>query len=103
MRAISRPFCRLGPNSIYASDVGVKILKEGSVKALKSVVEAAQLLGISPWTLRSYIRLGRIRPVRIGRRVLLREEDLERFITETVPSQEPSAMQAFEVAEVNNG
>jgi excisionase family DNA binding protein len=52
------------------------------VKALKSVVEAAELLRISPWTVRSYIRQGKLRPVRLGRRVLLAEAELERVIAE---------------------
>jgi excisionase family DNA binding protein len=49
---------------------------------LKSVEETAALLGISRWTVRSYIRLGRLSPVRIGRRVLLEESELERFVRE---------------------
>jgi excisionase family DNA binding protein len=53
------------------------------VKALKSVVEAAGLLGISPWTVRAYVRTGKLRPVRIGRRVLLAETELERLIAES--------------------
>jgi excisionase family DNA binding protein len=50
------------------------------MNALKSVVEAAGLLGISPWTVRSYIRSGKLMPVRIGRRVLVEEAELERFV-----------------------
>lgn len=51
-----------------------------NMNALKNVEEAARLLGISPWTVRAYIRDGRLRPVRLGRRVLLEETELERFI-----------------------
>jgi excisionase family DNA binding protein len=51
------------------------------MKALRSVEEAAGLLGISQWTVRSYIRDGKLRPVRIGRRVLLAEDELERFVS----------------------
>ena len=50
------------------------------MKALKSIEEAAGLLGISPWTVRSYIKTNKLRPVRIGRRVLLGEDELERFV-----------------------
>jgi excisionase family DNA binding protein len=50
------------------------------MRPLKSVVEAAELLRISPWTVRSYIRDGKLKPVRLGRRVLLREEELERLV-----------------------
>jgi excisionase family DNA binding protein len=52
------------------------------MKPLWSVEKAAELLGLSPWTLRAYIRDGRLRPVRLGRRVLLEESELERFVTE---------------------
>ena len=50
------------------------------MQSLKSVDEAAGLLGISPWTVRSYIRDGKLKPVRLGRRVLLTEDALERLI-----------------------
>ena len=50
------------------------------MKALKSVEEAAGLLGISPWTIRGYIQDRKLRPVRLGRRVLIEEADLEKLI-----------------------
>lgn len=50
------------------------------MRALKSVGEAAELLGISQWTIRAYIKMGKLKPVRIGRRVLLGEDELERFV-----------------------
>jgi len=52
------------------------------MQALKSIEEAAGLLGISPWTVRKDIREGRLTPVRLGRRVLLEEAELERFVAE---------------------
>jgi excisionase family DNA binding protein len=48
--------------------------------SLKNVNQAAELLGISPWTVRAWIREGKLVPVRLGRRVLLTEEELERLI-----------------------
>jgi excisionase family DNA binding protein len=53
------------------------------MKALKSVEDAAGFLGISKWTVRAYIKAGKLRPVRLGRRVLLPEEELERLIVES--------------------
>jgi excisionase family DNA binding protein len=50
------------------------------MRALKSVDEAAALLRISKWTVRAYIRAGKLRVVRLGRRVLLPEEELERLV-----------------------
>jgi excisionase family DNA binding protein len=50
------------------------------MKQLHNVNSAARLLSISPWTVRSYIHNGKLKPVRIGRRVLLAEDELERLI-----------------------
>jgi len=47
---------------------------------LLSVESAANLLGISPWTVRAYIKKHLLFPVRIGRRVLLETTELQRFI-----------------------
>jgi excisionase family DNA binding protein len=69
----------------------VSELKEKrNMNALKSVDEAAGLLGISPWTVRAWIREGRLRPVRLGRRVLLSEAELERLVTESQEPAEPT-------------
>lgn len=53
-----------------------------AMRPLRSVEEAAGLLGISKWTVRAYIRDGRLKAVRLGRRVLLSEEELERLVAE---------------------
>jgi len=42
--------------------------------------EAAELTSLSHWTLRQYIREGRLRAVRIGRRVLIEPAELERLV-----------------------
>jgi excisionase family DNA binding protein len=47
---------------------------------LLSLREAARLLGISFWSVRRLIRDGRLCPVRVGKRVLLEQSTLERFI-----------------------
>ena len=44
------------------------------------VKEAANALGISHWTIRKYVRQGRLVAVRIGRRVLIEPAELERLI-----------------------
>jgi excisionase family DNA binding protein len=63
-----------------------ELKEKRNMNALKSVDEAAGLLGISPWTVRAWIRDGKLRPVRLGRRVLLSESELERLVEE---SQKP--------------
>ena len=55
---------------------------------LLSIETAAEVLSISKWTVRSYVRAGKLRPVRIGRRVLLAEAELERLIAEGQGSPE---------------
>lgn len=51
------------------------------------VREAARLLSLSPHTIRAYISKGRIRAVRVGRRVLIPVVELERLVREGVPAQ----------------
>ena len=50
------------------------------MKPLLNVKQAAELCGISPWTVRSYIKQGKLLPVHIGRRVLIDETEIERFV-----------------------
>ena len=59
------------------------------MEALLNIEQAAQKLGLSPWTLRLYLRQGKLRPVRIGRSVLLEEAELSRFIEECRDTVEP--------------
>jgi excisionase family DNA binding protein len=53
---------------------------------------AARLGGISHWTLRKHLHLHKIRVVRIGRRVFLDAEELERIMREGLPSLSPVEM-----------
>jgi excisionase family DNA binding protein len=58
---------------------------------LLSVEQAAGALGLSVWTVRSWVRSGKLASVRLGRRVLLEESELERFIHESrCSSQNPT-------------
>jgi excisionase family DNA binding protein len=52
------------------------------MEALLSIERAAQVLGISPWTVRRYVATKKIRSVRIGRRVLLEQQELQRVVDE---------------------
>ena len=47
---------------------------------LIGIQEAAEALGLSPWTVRQYIRDGKIKAVRIGRRALVEPSELENLI-----------------------
>jgi len=44
--------------------------------------EAAESVGLSVWTLRSWIRCGKLRSVRLGRRVMVEPGELERLVSE---------------------
>ena len=50
---------------------------------LLSVEQAAQRLGVSFWTVYRLARSGRLSSIRLGRRRLFAEEDLERLISTT--------------------
>ncbi len=52
------------------------------MNALHDVNDAATLLAVSPWTIRAYIRQGKLRPVRLGRLVRLDEDEITKFIAE---------------------
>jgi excisionase family DNA binding protein len=52
------------------------------MEPLLTVESAAKVLGISPWTIRKYISMSKLRPVRIGRRVLLENSEIERLVEE---------------------
>jgi hypothetical protein len=53
---------------------------------LLSLPDAArQLGGISAWTLRKHISLGKIEVTRLGRRVFLKSEEVERIRREGLP------------------
>lgn len=42
--------------------------------------QAAEAVGLSHWTLRAYVRQGKIRAVKIGRRVLIEPGELQRLV-----------------------
>jgi excisionase family DNA binding protein len=49
---------------------------------LYDVKDAARFLAVSAWTIRAYIRNGKLNPVRIGRLVRLEGQELERFVAD---------------------
>jgi excisionase family DNA binding protein len=52
----------------------------GEVKLLLNVKEAATALSLSPWTIRKFIKLHKLTPVRLGRRVFVEVAEIHRFI-----------------------
>lgn len=47
---------------------------------LMSVEDVGRLLSISKWTVRALLKKRKLRPVRIGKRVLIEEAEVQRFI-----------------------
>ncbi len=57
------------------------------------VLTASRRIGISPHTLRAWIRQRRLPYFRAGRRILLAPEDVERFLqTNRVEARDPSEL-----------
>jgi len=67
------------------------------MEPLLDIGRAAKALSISPWTVRSYIRSGRLRAVRLGRRVLLEAQELRRLVAEAKANGESGNHQKQEV------
>jgi len=53
-----------------------------SVERLLTLIEVAALLRVSPHTVRKWTRLGRIRPIRLCRRILFSPEEVARLLAE---------------------
>ncbi|HWW15167.1 MAG TPA: helix-turn-helix domain-containing protein [Candidatus Dormibacteraeota bacterium] len=52
------------------------------IEPLESIESTAKSLALSPWTVRAYIKKGKIKPVRIGRRVLIEQAEIRRIVEE---------------------
>jgi hypothetical protein len=53
-----------------------------AVEALLNIDEAARIIGRAHWTLRRDIKLGKLRCVRIGRRIMIEPSEIRRLIEE---------------------
>jgi len=53
---------------------------ENAPKPYLSVKEAADLSPLAPSTIRAYIRKGKLKAEKVGRRVIIKRTDLERFV-----------------------
>jgi excisionase family DNA binding protein len=60
--------------------LSIFFLRRTDMEALVPIDKAAELLGISPWTVRKYLHDNKLRSVRIGRRRLIEESELRRII-----------------------
>lgn len=72
-------------------------------KLLWNVREAGYNMSISPWTVRLYIRQKRLRPVRVGRRILLEPDECQRFIEACKRAGKVSGVQVTAAPESSDG
>ena len=49
-------------------------------KELYGVGELADMLSVSPWSVRTWLRLGKLKAVKCGARVLVPRESIESFL-----------------------
>jgi excisionase family DNA binding protein len=57
-----------------------------SMPQLLTLTEAARALRLSPHTIRSFVRKGKLQPVRICRRLLFHPDELSRLVAINVPA-----------------
>jgi excisionase family DNA binding protein len=55
-----------------------------TIPQLLTLMELAERLRVSPHTVRSWVRKGKLRPVRVCRRLLFHPEEVTRFLAEAV-------------------
>jgi len=61
------------------------------VTNLHDLAEVAKAWGVSPHTVRKWVKQGKLKPLRICRRLLFHPDDLERFISIARTGAESSA------------
>lgn len=52
------------------------------IPRLLTLLAVANALSVSPFTVRSWVRAGKLKPVRICRRLLFRPDEVARFLAE---------------------
>ena len=52
-----------------------------------TVKEAAAALGVSQWIIREEIRTGKIEAIRLGKRILIPRQTLERLVSAPAPNK----------------
>jgi excisionase family DNA binding protein len=53
-----------------------------STERLLTLMEVADMLRVSPHTIRAWVRKGRLRPVRLCRRLLFSADEISRLLAE---------------------
>jgi hypothetical protein len=53
------------------------------VPKLLNLIEVAEAMSLSPHTIRAFVRKGRLRPIRLCRRLLFHPDEISRFLSES--------------------
>lgn len=59
----------------------------GQLNRAYGIPEAAKFLGISPWTLRKWIGERRVPSLKLGKRVMISREAIDRILSEGIQTQ----------------
>jgi len=59
-----------------------------TAERLLTLLEVAEALRLSPHTIRSFVRKGRLTPVRLCRRLLFSPRSIDRFISENCSTEQ---------------
>lgn len=70
---------RQGKSADTLNEVGAN---DASLERLLNIDEAARIIGRAHWTLRRDIKCGKLRCVRIGRRIMIEPSEIRRLIEE---------------------
>ena len=62
-----------------------------AIPQLLTLLAVAQTLCVSPHTVRSWVKKGKLRPVRLCRRLLFHPDEIARFLTEAASLSVPGA------------
>jgi len=57
------------------------------IPQLLTLAAVAKLLCVSPHTVRAWVKRGRLRPVRLCRRLLFHPDEIARFVSENCPAE----------------
>jgi excisionase family DNA binding protein len=52
------------------------------MEGLMTIDQTAEFMGLSAWTVRYWIRMGKLPSVKFGRRILIEREELNRLVAE---------------------
>jgi hypothetical protein len=65
-----------------SADTLTEVDKDAALERLLNIDEVARIIGRAHWTLRRDVKLGKLKCVRIGRRIMIEPSEIRRLIQE---------------------